>query len=180
MLIVPFKNQHPRIGQRVFIAENAAVIGDVELGDDVSIWYGAVLRGDMHHIRVGKRTNIQDNCILHVTQDTWPTILEEEVTLGHGVIAHGCVIRRGCLIGMRATILDGAEIGQDSLVGAGALVTEGMKVPPRSLVLGMPAKVRRQLTDVEVDRIHLNFQHYLDYKEVYLAALRPEASGRRP
>lgn len=169
MLVVPYGNLKPRLGKRVFVAENAALIGDVELGDDVSIWFGAVLRADIYPIRIGARSNVQDNCILHVTQDTWPTIIEEEVTLGHGVIAHGCTIRRGCLIGMGSRILDGAEIGEDSLVGAGALVTEGMKVPPRSLVLGLPAKVRRALTDGEVERIHQNFQSYLEYKEAMLA-----------
>jgi carbonic anhydrase/acetyltransferase-like protein (isoleucine patch superfamily) len=169
-LILPYNNKHPRIGERVFIAPNATIIGDVEIGDDASVWFGTVIRGDVFHIRIGARTNIQDNCILHVTQGTWPTILEEEVTIGHGVIAHGCTIRRGCLIGMGSTILDGAEIGEDTLVGAGALVTEGMKVPPRSLVLGFPAKVRRSLTDDEVTHIHRNFQHYLEYKENYLAS----------
>lgn len=177
MLILPFKDQKPRLGQRVFVAENAALIGDVEIGDDVSVWYGAVLRGDMNFIRVGARSNIQDNCVLHVTEETWPVVLEDEVTVGHGAIVHGCVIRRGCLIGMGSRILDGAEIGADTLVGAGALVTEGMKVPPRSLVLGAPAKVRRQLTDEEVDRIHLNFRHYLQYKEHYRTARSASVAG---
>ena len=177
-MILAYRNLEPRIGQRVFIAENATIIGDVSIGDDASIWYGAVIRGDVFHIRIGARTNVQDNCILHVTQSTWPTILEDEVTLGHGVIAHGCTIRRGCLIGMGSRILDGAEIGEDSLVGAGALVTEGMKVPPRSLVLGLPAKVRRSLTDDEVNHIHRNFQQYLEYKETYLAARQVSAGAR--
>lgn len=177
--MVPFKDRKPRLGQRVFIAENAAIIGDVEIADDVSVWYGAVLRGDMHFIRIGARSNIQDNCVLHGTEDTWPVLLEEEVTVGHGAIVHGCVIRRGCLIGMGSRILDGAEIGEDTLVGAGALVTEGMKVPPRSLVLGAPAKVRRELTGDEVNRIHQNFQHYLVYKEHYRSSRSPSvASGR--
>lgn len=181
MLVVPYGNLQPRFGKGVFVAENATLIGDVELGDDVSIWYGAVLRGDIHHIRIGARSNVQDNCILHVTQNTWPTIIEEEVTLGHGVIAHGCTIRRGCLIGMGSRILDGAVIGEDSLVGAGALVTEGMKVPPRSLVLGLPARVRRPLNDEEVAHIHQNFQSYLEYKNVMLnGAKRSEAFSSNP
>jgi carbonic anhydrase/acetyltransferase-like protein (isoleucine patch superfamily) len=176
MLILPYKNLEPRIGRGVFIAENATVIGDVWLGDDSSVWFGTVIRGDVFPIRIGARTNIQDNCVLHVTQSTWPTILEDEVTIGHGVIAHGCTVRRGCLIGMGSRLLDGSEIGEDSLVGAGALVTEGMRVPARSLVLGVPAKVRRELTDDEVNHIHRNFQHYLDYKETYLKSQRQSAS----
>lgn len=168
MIIRPYKGIHPKIGQRVFIAENATIIGDVELGDDVSIWYGTVVRGDVDRIRIGARTNVQDNCTIHVTQGTAPTTIGEEVTLGHGVIAHGCTIETHCLIGMGSTLLDGAVVGEESLVGARALVTEGMKIPPRSLVLGMPAKVIRQLTGEEVKRIQMNFNVYLEYKEEYL------------
>jgi Carbonic anhydrases/acetyltransferases, isoleucine patch superfamily len=159
---------NPKIGARVFIAETAAIIGDVELGDDVSIWYGTVVRGDVNRIRIGARSNIQDNCTIHVTHEKWPTVIEAEVTLGHGVIAHGCTIKTHCLIGMAATILDGAVIGKASLVGARSLVTEGMQIPPRSLVLGAPAKVKRALTDDEVKKIQTNYKQYLEYKEEYL------------
>jgi carbonic anhydrase/acetyltransferase-like protein (isoleucine patch superfamily) len=168
MLTRGYNGKTPKFGERVFVAENATVIGDVEIGDDSSIWYGSVVRGDVHSIRIGARTNIQDNCIIHVTNGIWPTVIEDEVTLGHGVIAHGCVIRTHCLIGMGATILDGAVIGEESLVGARALVTEGMHIPPRSLVLGFPAKVKRELTPEEVIHIQENFRNYLEYKETYL------------
>ena len=172
MIVRSFRGKTPQLGARVFVAENAALIGDVELGDDVSIWYGTVLRGDIYPIRVGPRSNIQDNCTLHVTGDSWATILEEEVTLGHGVIAHGCTIRRGSLIGMRAVILDGAVIGEHSIVAAGSLVPEGTVVPPRSLVMGMPAKVRRALTDEDMTYLSKFHSSYLGYKEEYLAQER--------
>ena len=125
----PYDGNSPRLGARVFVAENATLIGDVDLGDDCSIWYGAVLRGDVHSIRIGARTNIQDNCVLHVTNGTHPIEIAEEVTIGHGVIAHGCTIERGALIGMGSRVLDGAVVGELALVGAGALVGEGMRDP---------------------------------------------------
>lgn len=173
MILKSYEGKHPKLGERVFVAENAVLIGDVEVGDDCSIWYGTVIRADIYPVRIGARSNIQDNCTIHVTQGEWPTIIEEEVTLGHGVIAHGCTIRTHCLIGMGSILLDGVVVGEESLVGAGALVTEGMQIPPRSLVLGVPAKVRRSLTPEEVKTIQLNYQAYLGYKSVYLA----EASG---
>jgi carbonic anhydrase/acetyltransferase-like protein (isoleucine patch superfamily) len=169
MIVRPYQGKAPRLGARVFLAENASLIGDVELGDDCSIWYGAVLRADVHSIRIGARTNIQDNCTLHVTNDRWPVNIAEEVTIGHGVIAHGCTIERRALIGMGSRILDGAVIGEQALVGAGALVPEGMRVPPRTLVLGMPAKVRRPLTDEELARLDQSWKNYVEYKDNYLA-----------
>jgi len=177
MLILPFNGVMPRLEKGVYVAPTATVIGDVTLGEDASVWFGTVLRGDVHHIRIGARTNIQDNCVVHVTNDSWPTTIEEEVTIGHGVIAHGCVIRRGCLLGMGSRILDGAEVGEYSLVGAGALVTEGSKIPPRSLVLGFPARVKRELTDAEVARLKQAAAGYVGYKNQYIkeAAERGEA-----
>ncbi len=174
MLIRPFNGAAPKLGARVFIAETAAVIGDVEIGDDCSIWYGTVLRGDIYPIRIGARTNIQDNCTLHVTAGTWPVTLEEEVTLGHGVIAHGCLVKRGSLIGMGATLLDGVVIGEESIVAAGALVKEGTQVPPRSLIAGFPATVRRTLSPEDLAYLSEYHRHYLDYKERYLAEPRGE------
>ncbi|MCU1229533.1 MAG: hypothetical protein JWO97_2417 [Acidobacteria bacterium] len=168
MLIRPFEGKSPRLGPRVFVAENATLIGDVELGDDSSIWFGTVLRGDVHRIRVGARTNIQDNCTLHVTNGTWPVEIADEVTIGHGVIAHGCTIGRAALIGMGSRVLDGAVIGELALVGAGALVSEGMHVPPRTLVVGVPAKVKRELTIDEVARLEGSWRHYVEYKDKYL------------
>jgi carbonic anhydrase/acetyltransferase-like protein (isoleucine patch superfamily) len=169
MLIRSYRGMHPKIGARVFVAENATVIGDVEIGDDSSIWYGTVVRGDVHHIRIGARTNIQDNCTLHVTNGVWPTILHDEVTVGHGVIAHGCVIERGCLIGMGSRLLDGVVIGEESIIGAGALVTQNTQVPPRSLVIGFPARVVRPLTADEVTNLRKYHLNYLEYKETYRA-----------
>ena len=171
MTLRPFRSTAPRLGDRVFVAENATVIGDVAIGDDSSIWFGSVLRGDVDRIRIGARTNIQDNCTLHVTNDRWPVNIAEEVTMGHGVIAHGCTIERGALIGMGSRILDGAVIGEQALVGAGALVPEGMRVPPRTLVLGMPARVARPLTDEELARLDGSWRHYIEYKNSYLEGM---------
>ena len=162
-----FAGQRPRIGERVYLAETAAIIGDVVLGDDVSVWYNTVLRGDCHSIRVGARTNIQDNCAVHVTQDRYPTVLEEEVTLGHGAIVHGAIVRRGALIGIRATVLDGAEVGESAFVGAGALVTPRTVVPPRTLWLGAPARQVRELSRAETEDLKQYHLHYLEYKEKY-------------
>lgn len=171
MIVRAHEGKEPRFGERVFIAENAAVIGDVEVGNDCSIWYGTVLRGDVHFIRIGSRTNVQDNCVFHVTTNTWPTVLAEEVTVGHGAIVHGCTVKRGALIGMGSRVLDGAVVGEQALVAAGAVVSEGMIVPPRTLVAGVPAKVKRELTDNELTRLAESWKHYVELKERYLAGL---------
>ena len=163
-----YKGKWPKLGERVFIAEGAQIIGDVEIGDHSSIWYNTVIRGDVFHIRIGHHTNVQDGCIGHVQKDQYPLILKDYVTVGHGVMMHGCTIESHCLIGMRATILNEAVIGEYSIVGAGALVTERTIIPPRSLVLGFPAKVKRSLTDEEVARIDQYAERYYQYKETYL------------
>lgn len=168
MIVRPYKGKSPRLGERVFVAENATLIGDIELGEDCSIWYGTVLRGDVHSITVGPRTNIQDNCTVHVTNGEFPTTIGAEVTIGHGVIVHGCTIERGALIGMGSRVLDGAVIGEGALVGAGALVPEGMHVPPRTLVVGVPARVKRLLTAEEMERLEQSWKNYVEYKETYL------------
>jgi gamma-carbonic anhydrase len=168
MISRAYEGHSPRIGDRVFVAENATLIGDVTLGDHCSIWYGAVLRGDVHAIRIGARTNIQDNCVLHVTNGTHPIQIAEEVTIGHGVIAHGCTIARGALIGMGSRVLDGATIGELALIGAGALVGEGMDIPPRTLAVGVPAKVKRDLRMDEIARLEQSWRNYMEYKEKYL------------
>ena len=157
----------PKLGKRVYLAETAAVIGDVELGDDVSVWYNSVVRGDCHSIRIGARTNIQDNCAIHVTQGRFPTVIDEEVTLGHGAIVHGAVVGRGALIGIRATVMDGAHVGESAFVGAGALVTPGKVVPPRTLWLGTPARQVKVLSDAEVEDLKHFHLNYLAYKEEY-------------
>lgn len=154
----------PVLGQRVYLAQTAAVIGDVVLGDDVSVWYNSVIRADCNSIRIGDRSNIQDNCAIHVTVDRYPTVLEEEVTLGHGALVHGAVIRRGALIGIRATVLDGADVGASAFIGAGALVTPRTVVPPRTLWLGAPARQVRVLSDAEVVDLEHFHRNYLGYK----------------
>jgi carbonic anhydrase/acetyltransferase-like protein (isoleucine patch superfamily) len=168
MIIRPYRGAVPVIGERVFLAETAAVIGDVVLADDVSIWYGSVVRGDCCSIRIGARTNVQDNATLHVTNGIGPLLLEEEVTLGHNCVVHACTIRRGALVGMNATVLDGAEIGERALVAAGAVVLGGTIVAPRTLWAGSPARCRRDLTDAEVAGLDVYWKNYLDYKEEYL------------
>ncbi len=169
MIVRPYEGKEPRFGARVFVAENAAVIGDVVLGDDCSVWFAATIRGDVNAIRIGARTNIQDNCTIHVTHDQWPTIVGEEVTIGHGAIVHGCTVENGALIGMGSRVLDGAVIGESALVGAGALVPEGMRVPPRTLVVGVPARVKRPLTDDELEHLEQSWKNYVAYKEKYLS-----------
>ena len=168
MFLRDFKGKKPRLGSGVFLAENASIIGDVEIGNDCSIWYGAVLRGDMHFIRIGSRTNIQDNCVLHITAGTHPTIVAEEVTIGHAAIVHGCTVKKGALIGMGSRVLDGAIVGESALVAAGAVVPEGMVVPPRVLVAGVPAKVKRPLSDAELERLEMSWRHYVELKDEFL------------
>jgi carbonic anhydrase/acetyltransferase-like protein (isoleucine patch superfamily) len=168
MSIRPFNDKQPRLGNGVFVAENATIIGDVEIGNDCSIWFGTVIRGDVHFIRIGSRTNVQDNCVFHVTTGTHPTVVAEEVTVGHGAIVHGCTVKRGALIGMGARVLDGAVVGENALVAAGAVVPEGMHVPPRTLVAGVPAKIKRELTDEELKRLDESWRHYVELKEEYL------------
>ena len=169
MIVRPYDNKTPRIGARVFIAENAAVIGDVEIGDDCSIWFSATIRGDVNAIRIGRNTNVQDNCTIHVTHEAWPTTIGENVTIGHGAIVHGCTVENGALIGMGSRVLDGAVVGESALVGAGALVPEGMRVPPRMLVVGVPARVKRPLTEDELAHLENSWKNYVQYKEKYLA-----------
>ena len=166
-MLKPYKGILPRIDESAFIEDSAQIIGDVEIGARSSIWFNAVVRGDVHYIRIGERTNVQDNCTLHVTKDTYPLILGNDITIGHGVILHGCTIKDRCLIGMGAIILDNAEVGEDCIIGAGALVTEGAKVPPGSLVLGMPGKVKRDVTPEEKARILRSAQNYIEYSANY-------------
>jgi carbonic anhydrase/acetyltransferase-like protein (isoleucine patch superfamily) len=163
-----YKGITPKLGERVYLAPSAEIIGDVEIGDHSSVWYNCVIRGDVHYIRIGHHTNIQDGSICHVMKDEYPLIVGDHVTIGHGVMLHGCTIESHCLIGMRATILNNASVGAHSIVAAGALLTEGFVVPPRSLVMGMPAKVKRELSDNEVANIDEYARRYFEYKETYL------------
>lgn len=168
MIVVPYEGKEPKIGPRVFVAPNASLIGDVELAEDVSIWFGVVLRGDIHHIRVGARSNIQDNSVLHVEHETGPALIGEQVTIGHSATVHGCTIGSGSLVGIGATVLSHAVVGERALIGAGALVPEGMEVPPQTLVLGVPGRVKRDLTAEELARLEQSWKNYVDYKERYL------------
>jgi len=154
-------NAAPVIQAGAFVAWNAEVSGDVRLGADVSVWFSATLRGDVCSIEIGAESNIQDNSVVHVDLDT-PCIVGRNVTVGHRVVLHGCRIGDGALIGIGSIVLNGAEIGESSIVGAGALVTQGKKFPPRSLILGSPAKLVRELTDQEVADILDNSRHYVE------------------
>src|SRR2546421_2396330 len=166
-MIRPFRGIHPQIHPTAFVADSAQVIGDVHLGEEASIWFGTVARGDMFYIRIGARTNVQDNCVLHTRTGQLPTILEDEVTVGHSVTLHGCVVEHGSLIGIGSIVLDDARVGSQSLVAAGSLVTPGTIIPPRSLVMGAPAKVKRSLTDEEVVGLNAYWQNYVDYTKQY-------------
>ena len=166
-MITSFNKLEPNIGKNVFIAETAAVIGDVTLGDEVNIWFGAVLRGDMHYIKVGNRSNIQDNSVVHVTTAVSPTTIGENVTVGHGAIIHGCTIEDNCMIGMGSIIMDDAIVGEGSLVGAGALVPPNMIVPPKSLVVGMPGKVVRNVNESEFEMIIERPGEYISLAKQY-------------
>ncbi len=166
-MIYPFQGMAPRIGSRVFIAPDATVVGDVTIGDDVSIWFGCVVRGDVHAVRIGARSNIQDQCCLHVTNDLWPLVVEEEVSIAHNVMMHGCTIRRGALVGMSTTIMDGAEVGEGCLVAAGSLLREGFKAPSHSLVAGWPARVKGPLMSGHQQLVEGIWPHYLRFKEAY-------------
>jgi carbonic anhydrase/acetyltransferase-like protein (isoleucine patch superfamily) len=168
-LIRSFKGMWPRLGERVYVDPSAQVIGDVVLGDHSSVWMNAVVRGDVNSIRIGVHTNIQDNCVVHVFKAEHPTQLGDYVTVGHSATLHGCRIDDHCLIGMGATILNGAHVGSECIVAAGTLIPEGMVVPPRSLVMGVPGKVRRPLGDEEAQSIRRYSSNYFEYKEIYLA-----------
>lgn len=150
-LVLPYLEHRPEIGENVFIAPNASVIGQVKLGANASVWFGSVLRGDIAAVEVGEGSNIQDNSVLHVGDDD-PCIVQNHVVVGHNAILHGCRIEDGCVIGMGAIILNCVIVGQGSVVGAGALVTQGTVIPPYSLVLGSPAKVKRPLTQEEIEQ----------------------------
>lgn len=167
-MIRTFQGIKPTIPDSCFVEETAVIVGDVVMGEDCSAWFHAVIRGDVNCIRIGHRTNVQDLCMLHVTHDTHPLVIGDDVTIGHHVVLHGCTIQNRVLIGMGAIIMDGAVIGEDSVVGAGSLITEGSIVPPKSLVLGSPAKVKRPVTEDEIAWIRESAQNYIRYFRQYL------------
>jgi carbonic anhydrase/acetyltransferase-like protein (isoleucine patch superfamily) len=167
-MIRPYRSIFPRIHSTAFVDESAHVIGDVEIGEESSVWMNVVIRGDVNIIRIGNRTNIQDGTVVHVMQQTHATLIGDDVTVGHAAILHGCIIHDRCLIGMGALLLNGAEIGEDTIVAAGTLVPEGMKIPSRSLVMGRPAVRKRELTDTDVATIKSYAERYVDYRKDYL------------
>jgi carbonic anhydrase/acetyltransferase-like protein (isoleucine patch superfamily) len=166
-MIKSFENLQPKIHETAFIAEDAVVIGDVEIGAESSVWFGSVLRGDVNYIRIGARTNIQDASVIHVSSKTHPTVLEDEITVGHRVTLHGCYIETGCLIGIGSIILDGVRIGRNSMVAAGSLVTPNTEIPPESLVMGAPARVKRKLSGEEVENLKKFWQNYVSLSRIY-------------
>jgi len=175
-MIQEFIGVHPVLDETNFVAETAAVIGDVHLGKDSSVWFSATVRGDVHRIRIGARSNIQDNAVVHVTNQTAPTTIGNAVTVGHSAIVHGCRVEDQVLIGMGAIILDHAVIGSRSIVGAHALVTGGVIIPEESLVLGSPARVVRRLTPEEVSSIVTYSDNYVKYKDIYLGRVAPDSN----
>jgi gamma-carbonic anhydrase len=166
-MILNFEGKSPSIPESAFIVESACLIGDVSLGEEASVWFNVVIRGDVNSIRVGHRSNIQDGSVIHVTNRTHPTILGDDVTVGHNVTLHGCTIGNRCLIGIGAVILDGAEIGDDCLIAAGSLVAPGTRIPAGSLALGSPAKVKRPLNEQEIAHLLQSAGNYLEYVERY-------------
>jgi carbonic anhydrase/acetyltransferase-like protein (isoleucine patch superfamily) len=171
-----FRGRLPTVHPTAFVDASAQVIGDVVIGPDSSVWMHVVIRGDVNAIRIGARSNVQDGSVIHVMHDTHPTTVGDEVTIGHGAIVHGCTIGDRVLVGMGAIVLNGVKIGDDSIVAAGTLVTEGAGIPPRSLVMGSPGKIRRALTDGEVASIRAYANNYVRYKKDY----EQTDSGPRP
>ena len=166
-IIRPFGGKSPRLHETAFAIEDAVVVGDVEVAAEASLWFGVVLRGDVNYIRIGARTNVQDLTVVHVTGGTGPTVVGDDVTIGHRAVLHGCTVKDRCLIGIGAIVLDGAVVGEESMVGAGALVPPGMIVPPRTLVLGAPAKVKRPLTPEEIAYFTKSSASYAERARTY-------------
>ncbi|HEV2615321.1 MAG TPA: gamma carbonic anhydrase family protein [Candidatus Acidoferrales bacterium] len=175
-MIRTYRGRAPQIAKTAYVDDAAVVIGDVQIGEHSSVWPGVVIRGDVHYIRIGERTNVQDGSVLHVMRDEHPLVLGDNVTIGHGVILHGCTIESRCLIGMGSIILNGARIGTGSIVAAGTLVTEGALVPPGSLFMGHPGKLRRALAPDDQRSINDYAQRYVEYKETYREEARKHGS----
>jgi len=167
-LILSYRDKTPEIDETAYIADNATVIGDVVIGPDASVWFGSVLRGDVHFIRIGARTNLQDLTVVHVNHGKNPTILDEDITVGHRAILHGCHVNQGALIGMGAILLDDVVVGESALVAAGSVVSPGTVIPPRKLARGIPARVVRDLTAEELDSLARSSETYCSLKDDYL------------
>ena len=168
-MIARFGDHRPRVDASAYVVDSAVVIGDVHLGPQSSVWFNAVVRGDIHHIRIGARSNVQDNATLHVVGGKFGTMVGAGVTIGHNAVVHGCTVEDDCLVGMGAIVLDGAVIGRESLIGAGAVVTPGTRAPVRSLLLGSPARRVRDVTDEELERIRQAAENYVTYVRQYRA-----------
>ena len=166
-ITLPYLGKAPRLAASAWLAEGTVVTGDVEIGEESSIWFGTVIRGDVNTVRIGARTNIQDQSMVHVAGGTHPTVVGDEVTVGHRAVLHGCTVHDRCLIGIGAIVLDGAVVGPDAMIGAGALVPPGMVVPPGKLVLGAPAKVKRDLTPEELAFLRASAARYAGYAATY-------------
>ena len=166
-MIRPFKTHHPVVDSSAYVDLSAQIIGDVEIGAESSVWMNVVIRGDVNRIRIGRRSNIQDLTMVHVMRDTYPTTIGDEVTIGHSAVIHGTTIEDRVLVGMAAVLLNGVHIGHDSVIAAGTLLTEGTRIPPRSLVMGRPGKVKRELTDEEVAEIRWYADNYAGYRLDY-------------
>jgi carbonic anhydrase/acetyltransferase-like protein (isoleucine patch superfamily) len=167
-MLLAFQNTTPRTDSSSYIVESALVIGDVTIGAESSIWFNAVIRGDVNYIKIGKRTNIQDGCVLHVAREKYPLIIGDEVTVGHNATLHACTIESRCLIGMGATVMDGSNIGENCIIGAGSLVTPNTVIEPGNMVMGSPAKVKRILTGNEIHSIIKSASHYVNDIKSYL------------
>jgi carbonic anhydrase/acetyltransferase-like protein (isoleucine patch superfamily) len=168
-LVRSYAGKTPRLHESAFVADGAIVIGDVEIGPESSLWFGAIARGDVNSIRIGARTNVQDYSVIHVTTRTHPTVVGDEVTIGHRVTLHGCTVGDRCLVGIGSIVLDGAVLGEESIVGAGALVAPGTVVPPRTLVMGTPARPKRELRPEELVHLRDSAARYAGYARQYLA-----------
>lgn len=186
MNIRPYLDRFPVLGERVYVDPAACVIGDVELDDDVSVWPFTVVRGDVNHIRIGARSNLQDGTIIHVTHEGpftrpggWPTLIGSDVTIGHGAIVHACTIEDFCLIGMGARLLDGVTVQRHGFVGAGAVVSPGKTVGEGELWLGNPARLARRLSEREIEQLHYSSGHYVRLKDRYLSGSVAASSAPR-
>lgn len=166
-MIRAYRGVVPQIAASAYIDPSAQVIGDVTVGERSSVWPNSTLRGDVNRIRIGEETNVQDNSVLHVDEGAFPLTLGDRVTVGHSVVLHGCQVEDECLIGIGAVVLNGAKIGKGSVIAAGAVVPEGMQVPPGSMVMGIPGKVRREITGEERERFRVNAQHYVESCRIY-------------
>ena len=167
-MIKPYRGVTPTIAATAFIEETAVIVGDVVVESESSVWFHAVVRGDVNDVRIGRRTNVQDLSLLHVTHDTYPLVIGDDVTVGHHVVLHGCTIHNRVLVGMGAVLMDGVVVGDDCIIGAGALVTERTTIPPCSLVLGAPARVKRPLREAEMAWLKESAQNYVQYARHYM------------